>query len=253
MLKKAETADTNQINKFCSLYPLGTRVSCYLSAYGLDRDFFNVWYSMNESEVNAVVASFFGAVTVCANSGADFSEISDFINMYGYDSICAENDIMEKLGFTDTEDKCMFVFEKGVSYSAVKSCDDTLFKSAYALISLSIPNSFSNSRDAYLSWLSDFTFRKSRNLARMKAVCDDDRVYSCAMTAAESENAAIISGVACDSSRRGTGLGKNTVLTLANELAEEGKKVYVIALNDGAGAFYEKIGFKQCGTVSYAK
>lgn len=253
MLKKAETADINLIKTFCSKYPLGTRINCCLGAYGLERDFFHIWYSVKDGEVNAVISSFFGDMTVCASNDADFSEIADFINMYGCESVCAESDIMKNLGYTDTENKRMFIFEKAVSYSAVQNCDDELLKSAYNLISLSIPNSFSSDKDAYLSWLSDFTFRKKRGLARIKAVCDDSRVYSCALTAAESENAAIISGVACDTSKRGTGLGRNTVLTLADELRSEGKKVYVIALNDGAGTFYEKIGFRQISMVSYAK
>ena len=50
-----------------------------------------------------------------------------------------------------------------------------------------------------------------------------------------------------------SGYGKKTVLTLANELLKEGKRVYVIALNDSAKEFYKKIGFSECITVGYTE
>lgn len=251
MLKLAQKVDLNRLVSFCRSYPLGTRIECNLTAYGFEREFLKVWMNVDENCIKAVVSSFFGAVTVCAADDADFSEIAEFITMYGCTSVCTESSAAKKMGFENTVDKKMYVFKNTHEFSEVGVCRDEELKSAYDLISSSIPDSFSSDRQAYLSWLSDFTFRRSRSLARIKAVCDCSKVISCAMTAAESEVGAIISGVACNSTQRGKGLGKNTVLTLANELKSENKQVYVIALNDSAGSFYEKIGFEQCSVVSY--
>lgn len=252
MLKMAAKEDAARLERFCSKYPIGTRIACCMAAYGFDRDFFHVWFSKDSNgEINAVVGSFFDAVTVCANDSADFKEIYEFINMYGYDSVCGEAETILSLGFSADATKRMFRYCRAVPYSAVLSCDESKLKSAYELICSVIPNSFSSDKDAYFAWLSDFTFRQKRSLARIKAVCVEETVQSCALTAAESSFAAIISGVACDPAIQGKGLGKNTVLSLVDELANENKQVYVIALNDSAGAFYEKIGFKQCCKIAY--
>ena len=64
------------------------------------------------------------------------------------------------------------------------------------------------------------------------------------MTAAETETAAVLSGIATDPDVRGKGFGKRVMLSLANTLQAEGKAVYVIALNDEAVAFYRHIGFE---------
>ena len=253
MLKLAVESDKARIDAFCSKIPLGARISCNMAAYGLEFDFFNVWYGEDGGILNSVVGSFCGVLTVCVADNANYSEIADFLSMCNYSSLCAEKETLNKLSFPSGTDKRMFVYKGGSSAPTAEPCPQDLLKAAYSLIARSIPNAFAEDEQSYLAWLSDFTFRQRRSLARIKAICSDDTVLSCALTAAESETAAIISGVACDASTRGAGLGKKTVLSLANELLSEGKKVYVIALNDGAGAFYEKIGFEPCGTVSYTE
>ena len=115
----------------------------------------------------------------------------------------------------------------------------------YSLISENIPGSFSCDKGAYLNWLSDFTFRKNRNAARMKCTKEGSKVVSCALTSAECRSSAIISGVASDKNKRSKGAGKAVVLSLAYELKNENKDVYVIALNDSAKSFYEHIGFEK--------
>ncbi len=250
MLKAAKITDKNKIEEFCNSFSLGVRIVCYMNAYGFERDFFKVWFSEKEGSVAAVLGSFDGSVTVYAKAEADFEEIKAFLCAVGYKSLCAETDTFEKLDIKESSRKTLFEFvgEGGISEN-VKNGGD--LEKVYDLISLSIPGSFPKNREGYLSFLSDFTFRQRRSLARLKTITENDKVLSCALTAAESEKAAMISGVACDLSQRGKGLGKKTVLTLAGELKKENKKVFVIALNDSAIAFYKKIGFSERETISF--
>lgn len=253
MLKMAEKGDIQRIKEFCSKYPLGVHTVCKTEAYGLERDFFGVWYCESENLINAVVSRFDGSVTICADESADYEEIFSFVSLNGYDSVCAEKSIIQKCGFNLTSEKTLFRFAgaDGFSDDEIKSTHN--MKSVYELISEAIPNSFPKGKNAYLSFLSDFTFRQSRDLARVKAVSCGETLLSCALTAAESENAALISGVACSGLQRRKGLGRRTVLTLANELKRENKEVYVIALNDSAKAFYKKIGFEEYCIVGYSE
>ena len=253
MLKLITEEKVSEVIAFSEKHPLGVHIACKLTAYGTDKDFLYTWYSEDEKGINAAIISFFGDVIICCDETADFEEIGAFITAYGYKSICAKKDTLENCGFTVNEEKTMFAYsvKSEEVYREVMSGGD--MKKVYELISLSIPGSFSSDKDAYLSFLSDFTYRERRALARVKTVCEYGMVYSCALTAAESKASALISGVASDKNIRGKGYGKKTVLTLANELSSENKKVYVIALNDSAKEFYKKIGFRECMTVGYTE
>lgn len=253
MLKLLGNEKIREVISFSKKQPLGVHIACKLTAYGTDKDFLCVWYSEEENGINAVVLSFFGDFIICADERADFEEIGTFITAYGYRSICAEKEILIKCGFELKSEKTMFTYTGNTDevFSEVGFSAD--MKKVYELISQSIPGSFSSESEAYLSFLSDFTYRERRSLARVRAVCENGRVCSCALTAAESEASALISGVASDIRIRGKGYGKKAVLSLANELAKENKKVYVIALNDSAKTFYKKIGFTECMTVGYTE
>ena len=253
MLKLLGNDKINDVLSFSEKHPLGVHIACKLSAYGTDKDFLHVWYGEDKNGINAAVLSFFGDVIICTDDTADFEEIKTFVTAYGYKSVCAEKETLVKCGFEINEEKTMFEYTSDISevFPEVKNYAD--MKKVYELISLSIPNSFSSDKEAYLSFLSDFTYRERRSLARVKTISEEDRVLSCALTAAECECSALISGVASDKNIRGKGFGKKTVLTLANELSSENKKVYVIALNDSAKEFYKKIGFTECITVGYTE
>lgn len=253
MLKLLSDEKVQDVISFSEKHPLGVHIACKLTAYGTDKDFLLVWYSEDENGVNAAVLSFFGDIIICADDTADFEEIGTFITAYGYKSICGKKEILIKCGFELSDEKTMFSYTGKTceAFARVQSGAD--MKKVYELISLSIPGSFSSKKEAYLSFLSDFTYRERRSLARVKAVCENEKVLSCALTAAESEASALISGVASDKNIRGKGYGKKTVLSLANELSLENKKVYVVALNNSAKEFYKKIGFTECMTVGYTE
>lgn len=252
MLKLAVKSDEKAIKNFLKSHCLGVRISCCMEAYGFDNEFCSFWLATdNFGIISAVLCNFDSAVTLCVAPNCNFEELGAFLSGYSFSSLCASSETFERLKLTPRETKNMFVYthKNLVNADNVQSVCD--MKEVYKLISCAIPGSFSADENAYLHFLSDFTYRNRRNLARVKAVCNEKNVISCAMTAAESEDTALISGVACDESARGTGLGKKTVLSLANELSNEKKKVYVIALNDSACGFYQKIGFEKCESVSY--
>ena len=127
------------------------------------------------------------------------------------------------------------------------------YKKLYNLVSENIPGSFSDNKESYLAFLSDFTYRKRRNLARSKGIILDGKLVSSVITSAEVPGNALISAVASDKSLRGSGLGKKTVLSMVSELESEGKNVYVIALNESAEGFYGHLGFKFNENITITK
>lgn len=252
MLKAMEKEDKRALLDFLGGGIISVRISSYISAYGFDREFVKFWASMSENDIKAVISQFENTLLIEMQNDADTDEIIAFVAMLSPETISCTKETADKLGFTD------FIEKQGYKYSGnfaamplAEEISEVDIKEVYTLISDNIPNSFPSSKEAYLSFLSDYTYRKRRGFARGKCIHENERIVSCAVTSAESQNEALLSGVACDKNLRKGGYGKRTVLTLANELKNENKEVYVIALNESAQGFYEHIGFKKDKTIAY--
>lgn len=253
MLKSAQINDLEKILDFCSEDLIGTRIACYCLCYGFDRDFFSVWVSVAEERIQAIITRFYDGITLKCADDCDFNEIRQFISMLGYKEIMCSEKVCKELGFTDYERKKAYIFCGNPGEYTSENLSEEYYQQLYSLISQAIPGSFRDSKEAYLSFLSDFTFRKRRNFANSKGIVENKELLSCVMTSSETDDSAIISGVACKSTLRKTGLGKRTVLSMVNELKEKGKRVYVIALNESAQGFYKHIGFSEVYNICFIK
>lgn len=254
MLKRATIGDFEAIEKFCDRDICGIKSLCQIKAYGFERDFLEIWCMRNEEEVCTIVTRFYDDITISSSEEADFEQLKVFLDMFYWKTVMCPKWLCEKLDLKNATVK------NGYKYSAklISDCsaerlleDD--FRSAYSLISREIPGSFKESRDAFLSFLSDYTFRERRGFARGFCTHSDGKLSSVAITSAETDKNAIISGVACDSSLRKKGLGKNTVHAIAESLVKSGKKPFVIALNESAEGFYEHIGFNFVEKIAFVE
>ncbi len=250
MLKLAESNDLKSILSFCDGNLLGTRISCYCLAYGFDRDFINIWVDKSEDVIKTVVAKFYDSMTVITSSD-NVDEIKEFISMMGFASLETDAIICTKLGFKADSVKKAYVFNGKAENFGAEDLGEEHYKELYNLVSENISGSFINSKEAYLSFISDFTFRKHRSLARCKGFIENDKLFSSVITSAETETCALLSAVASDISVRGKGYGKKTVLSMVDELLKENKKVFVIALNESAESFYEHLGFDIYGEIAF--
>lgn len=243
MLKRATTEDFKAIKKLCAESVAGLKIICQLTAYGFERDFLEAWVMFDDNELTAALVRFYDDISLVSSEEADFEQIQAFLGMFYYNSVMCSESLCSKLGMKAYCLKNAYRFNGGInSVSAERLCEDD-FCDAYSLISREIPGSFKSDRGAYLSFLSDYTFRERRLLARGVCTHCDGKLSSVAITAAETERRALISGVACDGTLQKRGLGKKTVLSLVSLLKNEGKESYVIALNESAEGFYEHIGF----------
>lgn len=252
MLKILTENDLPSLLTFCKGSILGTRIACYALTYGFDKDFLMLWGDKTENGFCCVAAKFENAVTVLANSDANFEELKEFIGIIGADSLTMNTGVAEMLNFKEYDVKKGFKYiDEGSCTYIADNTDEADLKEIYSLISEAIPGSFKSSQEAYLTFLSDFTFRQRRGYAKAKCIHHDGTVVSSAITSAQSETEALMSGVACNESYRKYGYGKRTVLSLANELKSSGKTVYVIALNSSAEGFYKHIGFEECEKLAF--
>ena len=251
MLKRADLTDLQEIRSLCQGSIIGTRILCYVLAYGFDRDFLEVWVVKEEYKATGVIVRFYDDVTLLCDKAADVNQLDAFIGMFYFKSFTCTADICSRLGFKNAVLKKGYRFNGDINDESCDLLEEDDYRKAYNLISAEIPDSFSNEKDAYLSFLSDFTFRKRRELARGVCTHYEGDLSSVALTSAETDNAAIISGVACDRQLQKKGLGKKTVLSLVKILSEKNKEAYVIALNESAEGFYEHIGFEEVEKIAF--
>lgn len=251
MLKLLTENDLQKLLSFCNNNILGTRISCYALCYGFDKDYLMFWA---DNEFNCILAKFENSLTILSNSSVDVVELREFIDIIGADTIMSNEHIAKALKYSEFEVKKGFKYiGEQNSYTVADDISESDLKEIYKLISKAIPNTFEDSKDAYLAFLSDFTYRQRRGCATGKCIHVDGKAVSSAITSAQSASSALISGVACDEKYRKYGYGKSTVLSLADELKTVGKNVFVIALNSTAEGFYEHIGFAECEKIAFVE
>lgn len=223
------------------------RITCYAECYGFDKPFADFWYGEG-----VVVSRYDSAVTVWADNTADFAELREFLDVIGAYNIVTYEWIAKELKYTTFSVKRSFAYRGKANRSAdVTALNDDCIRSAYRLVSESISDSFKKDENSYMAFLSDYMYRKNRGHARGYCVTDNNAVIAVGFTAAETEKAAILSGISCKEKYRGCGLGGKIVLSLATDLSDEGKQVFVIALNESASGFYMHIGFEESDAIAY--
>ena len=248
MLKRAESGDLPRLLSFFEGNLIGTYLSCRARCYGADYDFVRFWYAEDETGVHSVIGALDSAALVLADDRADGEELRCFCEMQGFSSVMTDAAMAARCGCSVRARKTAFRFS-GAAPDEMTAQEDADMRAVYRLIASAIPNSFDDTKEAYLRFLSDFTFRKNRNAAHLSVIQEDGQVLATALTAAETPTAAVLSGVAVASAARKTGLGRRVVLSLVKTLIAQNKMIDVIALNASAEAFYQRIGFEKTGEI----
>lgn len=229
---------------FCSGDPIGARVGAFLRAYRTDYDFALFWEQVTDERITAVIGKTDGNMTVCASEAADFDEISEFVKVIGYQTLFSHSFLLNKLKIENVQGDILRLEE--LKEPTAKAED---FAEAKELYLLGVSSGCDNSKEAYLPWLSDFTFRQKRNMLRAVGFKDENgRLVSCAATSAETKTDAIISAVATEEGYRKRGLAKDCVLSLSHILKKERKdNIYLMTKSKKLTNYYEKLGFVKIG------
>ena len=94
----------------------------------------------------------------------------------------------------------------------------------------------------------DVNHKLRHGAMRLYGIEECGRLAAVAMTVAESGNGAVLGAVACDPLFRRRGFGSKIVRGTANALIAEGKTVFLHRAKNANAAFYQKLGFSDCGT-----
>lgn len=247
MMRLSEPSDRAALTAFCDDSLLGAYIFCRYSCYGNDYPFARCYVDRDGDAVRTAVSVLEGTAVLLTSDATDYDELAICLPFLGIRSVMTDEETAQKLPFRCTQTRQALCFDGAAT--DVNAADDAPMREVYDLIAASIPDAFPKEEEAYLHFLSDFMFRRNRGCARLKAVLANDTVAACALTAAETETAAVISGVACRSDCRGKGFGKAVVSAMLADLQRDHKTPHVIALNDDAIGFYKRLGFYESNRV----
>lgn len=247
MLRFAQNGDENSLLPCLEADAFAAKAGGLIRAYGCGGRIIDVWYGGEKDDASCVIVRLDGNVSLWCNENCDFEETAEFLQFIGYERIFCDSAVMKKLGLTLSR-SCAVMKCGGIEpCGEVEEIGENI-REMYDLICECIPGSFTE--EGYMPFLSDFTYRRRRGLARAKCICEDGKIVACALVSSYTNKDAVISGVACNPLCRGKGYAKRVVSALVNELLAENKNVYVFVLDSKARGFYEKIGFIPCGEWS---
>ena len=135
------------------------------------------------------------------------------------------------------------------SYARAEAVDAEKLREIYPVIVSDLPEIASQPFDA---WYVELSHRLRHGNARIYAVRENGKIVSVAMTAAESDGAAVIGFVRTLKEYRGRGFASGLCRLLGGELQRENKTVYISCSADRL-PFYEDIGYRYAYDWKYGK
>ena len=95
------------------------------------------------------------------------------------------------------------------------------------------------------AWYPDVSHRIRHNCSRIACVLDNNKVVSTAITVSETEDACVLGQIATDPHHRRKGLAAKCIQSLIYRC--NGKRLYILPMNENARNLYIKLGFAPCG------
>lgn len=226
--------------------PYAARITALAETYGTEHSFAMFWVQTIDGKSVAAVGRVDGNMTVCCLDGADYEELSAFINAVGFVSLTGDADAIKKLGFEIS--KTSFTVEyKGGAVSAtddiVRDCDKKKIYDLLCLCGFELGD--------YGAFLADICARLNKGTATLSAVLNGDEPGACAFALFEGTKSVLLGAVATNPSARGRGYASKLVGSLAEEKSD--KKVFLFCRNDSLADFYAKIGFEKAGCWAIAE
>lgn len=235
MIRLLEPGQEGFLTSLCAGEPFGCRIITTARAYGLAGRPAEFWAQVVQGVPCAALCRVDGDFTLCAAPGADWEELRQFLDAAGFRSVFSP----------------VFPAQEGdgpvMRWEGRPAAEDGGFcrpepRRLLRLLSLC---GMASQEDAAL--YVDLSYKIRHGLIRAAGV-EDSRgaLLSCAMTIAESDDTAVIGGVATAPGSRRRGFASGLVTALASQLEKEGKRPYLFCKPQLA-PFYQKSGFHTAG------
>ncbi|MCR4616378.1 MAG: GNAT family N-acetyltransferase [Clostridiales bacterium] len=242
--------DDKLLYDFCAKDPFGAHIAAYRKAYGDSVSEIMFWVQLIDGVPRGAISRVDGAVTVCADAGADHDELREFLDFMGFSSLKCELSVMCRLGYNQakTGSVVRFIGRKNYCNTALK-CD---FTDDYKTVFDILKKCGFDGLDNYSLWIADISHRCRHNVTKIMLGCAEGKKVTCASALFVTDNIAFLGAVGTLPEYRGHGFACEIVGTLADIFKNEGKNVYLFC-KDKLVPFYEKVGFIKDGSWAIAE
>ncbi len=226
--------------------PFACRILSLYKCYPPELAFVDYWMTADENGIcTGAIARNGSNFILFLTEKSDIDEIGSFIRISGASAVLCEGGY--DLDFFDriTEGVVMKI-TRPIDIEVEEKIIEPDIRSAYDLIVKCADDNFTppEFEDFYV----DVNHKLRHNAIRLYGICDGETLAAIAMTVAESGDGAVLGAVACHPDYRRSGYGSKIVSFLTNTLIAEGKAVYLHRAQNANAAFYQKLGFDNCGS-----
>ena len=240
MPESIHSSNEQAFTEFCQQDNFGCRI---LSSYRYDpNDITNtVMITVQDGTIQNAFSLKGGSAVVCGSESAE--ETLQALRFLGCRDIFASRKFFEDAALSfDSEGFCACL-NSAVPPMATETVTAETLRELYPVIQDMLP---AYDRNMTGNWYVELSHKLRHNTCHAEAVRVNNRLVSAALTAAESETAAVIGMVSTLPGFRGNGFAGTVCLSLAHSLLSDGKKVYICCEKDLL-PFYEKLGWRCCG------
>ncbi len=236
----------SSLQKLAPNDPFVCRILSLFHTYDPELAFVDYWMTADENGIcNGAIARNGSSFILFLTDNSDLDEISSFLRVSGASGILCDG--RYRLDFTAKETEGVIMKTSSMIPSEGEETNVIVpeIKDAYELLVKCADDGFTppSFEDFYV----DVNHRLRHRSIRMYGIKDNEKLAAVAMTVAESDNGAVLGAVACDPEYRRMGYASMAVRHIVNRLVTENKTVFLHRSQNANAAFYNKLGFADCG------
>ncbi|NLM73363.1 MAG: GNAT family N-acetyltransferase [Clostridiaceae bacterium] len=252
MIKKGGNHDILKLTDYLNCEGnLNTTILANLEKYGLEKDFQNVWFHIENNNICAVIMRYFNHLYLYSmDCKCDMEELVSFISFTGSDIISGKRELLKEIAPYFKEMKLEHsnlmvhegTYETEYSDEAEKARLDDCHEMACLIYGIPEFARFYNSLQEIERGIRR---RMELGLSRFYVRRAEGVIVSQAYTTVESNNYATIGGVVTRPEYRNKGMASSVVLAITRDILKNNKSPNLLYSNPHAGRLYEKLGFKK--------
>ena len=248
ILSVSQTPDfLTSVQRLSDGNPFACRIVSLYNSYHPDLAFVDYWMTTDEHGVcNGAIARNGSNFILFLTPESDLKEISSFMRVAGATGILCSGEYA--LDFTSQQATGVIMKRNEpipIEETDYEVCEPDI-QSAYDLICKCADENFEP--PAFDDFYVDVNHKLRHNAMRLYGMKHEGRLAAVAMTVAESDDGAVLGAVACDPDFRRMSFGSMIVKYITNRIVAENKTVFLHRAKNANAAFYNNLGFADCGT-----
>ena len=229
---------------FCRLTssdPFMTRILSLYECYGEGYSFVAYWVQEDDGDITAAVSRYEDKFSLWLTDASDLEEITAFLTFQGAGSVLYNAAYELPVGgeFNSIGGQVLEYTTEG--YNSDLELYQPEPKELYTLLQARESPTFRVPE--YLFFLSDLRHREHRGKWHRLGIRIDDVFASSVMTVSETAGAVILGAVATHTDYRCRGLSRELVRTLATQMRQGDRRVYILSATEANTRFYIHSGF----------